>query len=319
MRECFAITTYCNSDEKVKILNNTIDNLKQFNIDIIIHAHYPLNVDTQKKVNLYYYSSDNPILPRYNIYWHTIGEYNLEFKSYDISYTVMKQWKEIINIMSKYDVIHFLNYDINISPELYKLTERNIQLNNKSIFYESFIVPNEIQVVYFSILNKDFDHFSSFLDKDKFLSLPYTNKFCPSIEDYVKSFLDTNFEIIHFSDYQIYVEDFLSNEINITQIDGNMKYLKLENGYFEAQVKYLQLSIKDGYSIFVGYYDDELSAIVFDLKKELKIEIDNNKFNLSKNCEYFIFKIINRFKINDELISEDLIDGFINLESKITK
>jgi len=51
MKECFAITTYCDSDKKVKILNDTIDNLKNFNIDIAIHAHYPLSNCKNIKIN----------------------------------------------------------------------------------------------------------------------------------------------------------------------------------------------------------------------------------------------------------------------------
>ena len=91
MKECFAITTYCDSDKKVKILNETIDNLKKFNIDIAIHAHYPLSNEIQNKVNFYFYSSDNPILPRFNIFWHFIEFYKLEYIQHDYAYTIMKQ------------------------------------------------------------------------------------------------------------------------------------------------------------------------------------------------------------------------------------
>lgn len=133
MKECFAITSYCNSNEKIKILNNTIDNLKLFNIDIILHTHIPLDSEIQKKVNLYYYSSDNPILPRYNLFWYDVYNFRLEYKKYDVAFAVMKQWKEIINIAKDYDVIHFINYDINISQEIYDLTIKNITTYNKSV------------------------------------------------------------------------------------------------------------------------------------------------------------------------------------------
>ena len=222
-------------------------------------------------VNFYYYSSDNPILNRYNVFWYAINKYNLEYKSYDVSYTVMKQWKEIINILSEYDVIHFVNYDANILPELYDLTKQNILEKNKSIFYENFETANYIHVIYFSLLRKDFTYFSSFLTKDKVLSFPYSSRFLPSIEEYVKSFLNENFYIIPIIDYNVYIEKFLENEINI--IDGLMRYTKLENGYYEPYIYFLQFSNKDAYNIFIGYYNDKLTGFVSDIKKELKFFI----------------------------------------------
>ena len=40
---------------------STIDNLKKFDIDIAIHAHYPLNEEIQNSVN-HYINSENFII-----------------------------------------------------------------------------------------------------------------------------------------------------------------------------------------------------------------------------------------------------------------
>ena len=47
MKECFVITTYCNTLSRVEELKKCINNLKHFNIDILVHAHYPLDLEIQ--------------------------------------------------------------------------------------------------------------------------------------------------------------------------------------------------------------------------------------------------------------------------------
>lgn len=317
MKECFAITTYCDSDKKVKILNETIDNLKKFNIDIAIHAHYPLSNEIQNKVNFYFYSSDNPILPRFNIFWHFIEFYKLEYIQHDYAYTIMKQWKELIYLMYEYDVIHFVNYDANITTDLYQLSKNNL---DKSIFYENFTTPNTVQTIYFSLLSKDFDYFISILDKEKISSFPSTNSYIPTVELYITSKLNDNFNMIPYNDYKSYIDILLKNEINKTQ-DDVIKYKKLENGFLYPEDIYLYLTIKDDYNIFIGYYNDKLTAIIYDLKKELKIEIDSVKISISKNTTYFLIDLCNYkdmiIQINNDIIDNEFIEKFIKIESKI--
>jgi len=325
MKECFAITTYCNSEDKIRILNKTIDNLKQFNIDIIIHAHYPLSDEIQKKTDFYFYSSDNPVLPRYNMWWYDIDKYRLEYKNNDYSYTVMKQWKEVMYIMPKYDVIHFLNYDANITTELYNMTKNYIELNNKSVFYENFISPGMIHLIYFSILSKDYYYMISILDKDEFLLFPSSSNILPSLEEYMtnKITMNTDFGIIPFHEYDMLVDEFLENEINQVLFTGSERnkipYKKMDNGFYMASDlgKFL-FTFRKKYNIFIGYFNNELSVIIYDLKEELQIEINNMNYIISKNTEYFLFKITNdSFKINNEIIGKNIIDEFINLDCKI--
>ena len=132
MKECFGITSYCNNQEKLDLLNSTIEKIKRFNLPIILHAHYPVPVEIQKKVDYYYYSSDNPILDRFNMLWRKVGKYQLELIVYDYGYTVAKGWREIIEHMRDYDRIHIINYDTNVTQELFNLS----QTSDKSLFLE---------------------------------------------------------------------------------------------------------------------------------------------------------------------------------------
>ena len=324
MKECFAITTYCNSEEKIQILNETIDNLKQFNVDILIHAHYPLGSEIQKKVKYYHYSSDNPVLNRYNIFWYdNIANFRFEYKQYDYAYTVMKQWIDIINIISDYDIIHFLNYDANITRDIYDLSMNELNTYNKSIFFENFTSPNLVHNLFFSILKKDFDNFISILDKQTFIDYPSYNKFLPTVEFYLSDKLNDDYHIIPYLKYEKFVDDFLKNEVNLLLFDGikrkTIPYIKLETGYYSPiELNKFLFTIKENYDIFIGYYNDNLVGMIYYLKKNLNIEINNTKMIISQNTDYFMFEILNNvIKIDDELIEQEFIESFLNMECKI--
>ena len=133
--ECIAITSYCNTERKLDILNRTIDNVREYNLPVFIHAHYPLTDEIQKKVHSYFYSSDNPILNRYNLFWIWIDSYKLEIRVYDMTFTTLKGWSESVQILKDYERIHIINYDTNLTPDVFNLSRKYKQsmfLQNKN-------------------------------------------------------------------------------------------------------------------------------------------------------------------------------------------
>ena len=296
MKECFAITTYCDTEKKIKVLNKTIDNLKQYNMDIIIHAHYPLSSDIQSKVNSYFYSSNNPVLKNRWSYWnHYVDNYNFEVKMYDYSYTVFKAWEEIIRMLYHYDKIHIINYDSNITPDIFNLSK-----NNKSIFLKNDR-ENTVLLTYFSLTKNIFDYFSSNITLENYYKLHYEKKI---IEETIPTFLDDRFEII--SDYDI--NKLMENDVNISWFNWD-KLLKISD-----------------FKLFIGAFDESSGVYIFDVKTKLnvKIELNDKSYNYIIDKSRFInfnikFKDIKKLKIyiDDKKVDDKFIEQFFYVDAKI--
>jgi hypothetical protein len=255
------------------------------------------------------------------MFWYELNDYKLEYKEYDVAYTVMKQWKEIILFYSQYDIIHILNYDINVTDEIYNLSMSYIQLFEKSIFYENFSIPNRVQVIFFSILKKDFNHFSSILDKEQFLSFPI-QRFLPSIEEYLTSRLTDNYYVVPYRNCEFYMDEFLKNEFSHVIFSGVKRkptYVKSKNGYYEPDIDKFLFVNKDIYSVFFGHLDEVLYCLIFEIKKDVKLKKNGTEYNISGYHFLISIDINDEIEIDGELIDKDFIQSFLKLECKIYK
>lgn len=310
MKECFVIVTYCDTKEKVEILNNTINNLKRYNIDIMIHAHYPLDVQIQEKVNYYYYSSENPILyDRYNVFWKSVNDYKLEIKVYDYYYTVLRSWSNSINIMKDYDKLHIINYDSNVYDELFDLSKKHdnslILLQEEDIYFAT---------LYFCLKKQDYDFFLENIQKDKYLS--FTTKtnstFLPLVEEFIPSFAknNSNFYCVPFKDYDM-------KKLVEFDVCADTRF----NWYDRLSTKYC--------SIFLGLLNDYYHILFFNVNNLIRVkiiinDIDIQYFDSFRDGIINLSKRINEIKkielfINDEFVSQKKLNDFFKLDSKIYK
>ena len=308
MKECFAITSYCDTEEKIEILNKTINNLKQYNIDIMVHAHYP--VDVQNNVNFYFYSSDNPILyNRWNYCNYFSNDHILEMKMYDFSYTVLKGWSEIINILCDYDKIHFINYDTNLTTYIFELSKKY----DKSIFLKN--VKNDCyNLLYFCLKHESFDFFKNNIKLQDWLNFTPNHTNIPIAEEYIPTFTSGDeFLKINYDDY-----DHLELVRNNVSSDNNL--------YHDDLYKFLTL---ENNKIMIGNYNNNLGILFFDVKKEIitEIFIDNDIVHsiVITNDYFFNIEIPKdnfnklKIKINNQFINNDLIKRFIYHDSIIWK
>jgi hypothetical protein len=313
MKECFAITTYCNTEEKIQALNKTINNIKQYGLPIFIHAHYPLNDQIQKKIHSYFYSSDNPILPRWNAFWYDIDKYRLEIKVYDYYYTTLKGWSESIKILDEFDRIHMINYDTNLYPELFMLSRKY----EKSLFLENpHPTKKYIRPTYFCLNKASFNFFRENITLQKYLECDLRNgQFLPLIEEFIPSFITSDeFFQIPQSEYdskRLLEYDIMADtrfEWNKTLYLNGTKFFIGED---EGIAKILFFDVEDKREVFISvYYNDNVFDNSFfnsDASSTHLITLDD-PFNNIKNLA---------ISINGVFVSNDIIQKLIHLESKI--
>jgi len=310
--ECIAITSYCDTPEKLNTLIETIENVKQYNLPIFLHAHYHIPEGVQGLVDYYFYSSDNPIFDRFNKFWGFTDGYKLEMTEYDFFYTTMKGWDESIKIMCDYDKIHMINYDTNLYPEIFN----QVRNSNKSTFIEHNYFGTDgftphIFLLYFCLKKIDYNQFRSNITIDKYLKYweLSQSQFLTSIEEIVGSFDWSKFdsEIIPYTDL-----DFPRMLQSNMSTDARFDFDTLSDAH-------------KGVKMYIGEHNGTTHILFYGIMGEVKVEIFSENITIEKVVrDETLIDVGIPFEpgnvsiyINNTPVKDELIKRFYRLESKI--
>jgi len=282
MRECFLITTFCDTDKKISILRKTINTLKKYDIDICVHAHYPLSFDIQQSIQYYIYDDSNPIIPlgvRSIIMWRRYNNCQFNILKRDYGYTVVSQWKYGLLFLKNvgFDVVHVLNYDTIITDEN---MEKSKQIKDYSgVFY----------------LNSDDD----------------MNLLFGTIkpDDYL-------LENISMDDYVGMNEFWYAEKYFFNLLKGNNLYLKdkIQHENMRHQLNEFHQYDFEGYSIHAGdrinwidgekIYTNKFSFVIYNVNDDIDIKI-------FMESNLVLHEKTNKFKVIDtEISTKDVEQSF---------
>jgi len=140
-----AITSFCNTEEKLNVLIVNISLLRSKfpEYKIALHANYPLSESIQKLVDIYIYEDLNYIDENNVIFiWKKYPHFNRKFacKVPDAGFSVFQQIKSITKHLIEYNRILLINYDTSVEE----------------------ITPNDYMGNYDLILHKYGDEFPSY-------------------------------------------------------------------------------------------------------------------------------------------------------------
>lgn len=346
MKECFVITTYCNTPKKVEELKNCINNLKKFNLDILIHAHYPLDLEIQKSVKYYLYDSTNPVIRdgskviiRWK--WYKTANKLLTITNPDYSYAVINQWVSSIKFLKekKYDKIHVINYDTFINN--YVLSKHQEFLDEHDVVFEyTNLHPRDfhanqisdkklIFVVFFSIRNSAFlDAFLSELTLEKYLESRDT-----MLETFLMEVLDkleNKFKNEKFFGLDLYkIKKFYDSEFKLYLGDAvlgtNIK--REEHDVYttvsEANVFHLvkkTVDSQDLYYVFgaINKDYDKFEFLIFEITKPINnliINIDGDITNVNNITDKY-YSLLTKYSKDEifRIIDEDKFSVIIDNE-----
>jgi len=197
-KNLIVILCYCDTQEKLDILQSTISILKN-NFNILISSHSPLPTSIQSQIDYFVYDQSNPILrfpERGMKFWKTVGgQIKISHIKEDYGWTVFNLIKNAISLNNNldYPFCSFINYDTKITNEILEL------LNDpKDFICSNYIDPATNQPLFpgllLNILSKD-----NIIKVDSLLSK----------SDYVKQIPNTQTSM--YNDAESYWESILEN------------------------------------------------------------------------------------------------------------
>jgi hypothetical protein len=279
MKPCFLITAFCDTDVKMDSLRDTISKLKQYNIDIIVYSHSPIETDIHNSVNYLIYDKSNPVIWdmtfRSMIYWRKVVEtpYKITSVMPDYGYAVIQQWKRGILFANDmgYDTVYIINYDTKFSNDFFNKV--NTHLEDNTTFAIQY-GESSMYLAFFAIkLNKDILDTISLIDFNHYIQSVGRYIVEGYLYQLLSKFISKLFQFDNFSEQDI------GTDITIAIVDiyddisccsvtcGIEKFIFGDNHPNYDTLALLLFDISDDIKVDV-YYDDANILSTF-IKKEL--------------------------------------------------
>ena len=166
MKKIVLITSFCNNQEKINTLKNTLNVLKNLDLDVMFFTSIHLPEEIDKHSDYVIISTENPIFdwPVKAYYQWTkrnIKNLNINMScTYpDYGYAVLNQIKRMSELALSMDYNHFfiIDYDTNITEEV-----KNVLLDNKSNSFFPSKRGNTVWDIGLHLISLDRYHLNNF-------------------------------------------------------------------------------------------------------------------------------------------------------------
>jgi hypothetical protein len=298
MKKIALITSFCNTEEKLKVLYNNIKIVKDLGLDVMVFTHFQLPKKINNLIDYTIISKENPLLiwpEKSVIQWQFIPHNNFSLHmstaNPDYSYAVLNQIKRMASLALSMDYESFfiVDYDLNINDYV-----KSIFLDNKKNSFFPGQREKDLFYICLYLVSLDRKHLTRFKDlisKESYLFkddecaeswLFKAINFIPGIiEKEPVEDLIYNYKHIDFFDYSIiegiklFIHKVPNNEIKLVFYNfTNVKNFVIKTEDFEYKYNVneweeIELPYKEYTSFIIIYegkeYDftDILSKITF--------------------------------------------------------
>lgn len=264
MKTCFIITTYCDTQEKLNSLTDTVNRIAPYGYDIILYNHYPIHGDVLNNINFSIYDKSNPVIwnmqHRAMTLWTKVinTPYKLTRNMPDYGYAVAQQWKRSLEFVYNmgYERAYIINYDAKFSDSFFK--RANDYLNTNQCFAIEY-GQNSIYLAFFGVnLSENFVKKFNVVSESHYISTVGNYV----AEGYIYSLISEYISRVHtFSEFE---NTDITSDITIAVID--------------------KFYIGDGYRVTAGLekfvFGDQtpnynrLAILVYDIDKDIHISVE---------------------------------------------
>jgi hypothetical protein len=303
MKKVALISTYCDTKEKLEVLERNIDNLKVCGLDVIVISPFYLPENIQKKCDYFFLTKDNPVLewPKKAMFaWYKVDLEDKELmitRTYpDYGWAGLYQVKKLseIGLMLGYDYFYHMIYDLKFDETVVEglLSERECDVYSSKrgdIIWEvglHFMIFNREKLESF-IKHIQLESYLRFKGNEAFLWLHKLNEVFPY--NIVKKPVED--EIYYYEG-----QDFF----NFSPIEG-LKFFIEKNDEIDSTVKLLFYDIVESKTILLTIGENQYqyqvngnSLIDLGVDKK-KIPFVSIQYN---GIDYEITKTIEKIKHN---------------------
>ena len=302
MKKLFLISSFCDNEEKIEVLNDNIVKIKELGYDILLISPIDLPVHLTNKLDFYFKTKENPVSTieeKTYIHWTQItDEYRLERFFPEYGWAALYQNKKLsqIGLTFDYDIYYHIIYDTKINEGLINQINSNVfnqYYSNKSTNGD----VNEFSLHFIPLNREGLINFEKFLNKNEYNSsddlthdymLKWVNKHKINkndfiVEEHINYYTDINF-------FSIYNGD----EVNIffEKYELNQQTNKIV--FYDIKTKHVTITINDNIIIedVIEKIPLETNLFVKDIEK-IVVSVDGINYDCTDN-----YNKIGRAKIN---------------------
>jgi len=275
MREIAIVGSYSNTKEKLRLLEECINECKKNNLDVLVYGRYPIPESTQKLCDYWIFDKSNPVLEsRLMDFWNINNGKKTHKLNYDFGFAAIEQIIKSLGIVKSfnYESAYWINYDVDMTNfKTFMEIWSEKQKQYESIVYEFYTNYGDIKGINTTILA--FKINSSYEKLKGYFTITNYYKTNLNTTNFAEHFIKKCFEL---SELTHYVMD--SSLVPPSKITTNDEGLGRRCG----EIQKINNRTRDYFeSCFIGTDMKTDKKVIF--MSNIKTPIKEIKFNIGEN------------------------------------
>lgn len=276
MREIAIIGSFSNTQEKLTLLEECIQECKKNDLDVLVYGRYPIPKSTQELCNFYIFDKSNPVLEgRLMDFWNVSFGKKTHKLNNDYGFAAVEQIVKGLGFVNSlnYESAYWINYDVDMTDfEKFKQLWHEKRKKYNSIGYEFYTNYEQIKGINTTILA--FKVQSSYEKLKGYFTITNYYKTNLNTSNFAEHFVKKCFELSELSFYIMSSQDVLPSKItNNDEVLGRRggvipETLVETKKYFHSCFIGTDMLTNDKV-IFISDIKKPITEIVFDIGEKL--------------------------------------------------
>jgi len=298
MKEIAIIGSYSNTKEKLRLLEECINECRKNNLDVLVYGRYPIPQSTQKLCDYWIFDKSNPVLDgRLMDFWNINNGKKTHKLNNDFGFAAIEQIIKSLGIVKSfnYESAYWINYDVDMTDfKTFKEIWGEKQNQYESIGYEFYTNYGDIKGINTTILA--FKINSSYEKLKGYFTITNYYKTNLNTTNFAEHFVKKCFELSELSHYVMDSSLTLPSKIT-TNDEGLGRRCGIIPEIHNKARKYF-------HSCFIGTDTDTNRKVIF--ISNIKTPIKEIKFNIGEIVITIDTPPLNEHKCIDIVFNDEI-------------